>query len=108
MAQNYKILGQVASTGVTDYNLYTTPSGTQSIISTLSVCNAGAASSTYRIAVRPSGEAISQKHYIAYDATINQYDSTLLTLGVSLSGTDVVTVNAASGVVFNLFGVEIN
>lgn len=109
MAQNYKILGQVASSGVADYTLYTAPSGTQSIISTLSICNAGSASSTYRIAIRPSGEALNQKHYIAYDAALNQYDSTMLTLGLSLGGTDVITVRAgASGIVFNLFGVEIS
>lgn len=108
MAQTYKVLGQVASTGVANYTLYTVPSGTQSVISTISVCNAGSSSTTYRIAVRPSGETLAQKHYIAYDAAINQYDSTLLTLGISLSGTDVITgYSAGSGLVFNLFGVEI-
>jgi hypothetical protein len=108
MTQTYKILGQVAPSGATNTNLYTVPSGTQTIISTISICNTGTISTDYRIAIRPTGEAISGKHYIAYGAFAEPYNSTFLTLGLSLGSSDVVTVYAGSGLLsFGLFGIEI-
>jgi hypothetical protein len=108
MAQTYKVLGQVAPSGATNTDIYTVPSGTQSVISTISVCNSGIVSTDYRIAIRPTGEAISGKHYIAYNAFAEPYNSTFLTLGLSLGSSDVVTVYAGSGLLsFGLFGIEI-
>jgi hypothetical protein len=109
MAQTHKILGQVAPSGVSNTNLYTVPASTQAIVSTLSICNTGSASTTYRVAVRPTGEAIANKHYITYDSYAEANNSTFLTLGLSLGAADVVTVYAGSGVLsFGLFGVEIS
>lgn len=109
MAQTHKVLGQVAPSGVLNTDLYIVPSATQAIVSTLSVCNTGSASTTYRVAIRPTGEAIVDKHYIAYDSYAEANNSTFLTLGLSLGATDVVTVYAGTGVLsFGLFGVEIS
>jgi hypothetical protein len=108
MAQTYKILGQVAPSGASNTDLYTVPASTQAIVSTLSVCNTGTVSTSYRVAVRPTGESIASKHYIAYDAVAEPYNSTFLTLGLSLGSSDVVTVYAGSGILsFGLFGIEI-
>lgn len=107
MPQNYKVLGQSNPSATTLTTLYTTPSLTQAVGSTLSICNLGA-STTYRVAVRPSGEAIANKHYLVYDGAVNAGDSILLTLGISLAATDVVSVYAGTAnVAFSLFGVEI-
>jgi hypothetical protein len=109
MAINYKVLGQnnPSASGLT--TLYTTPSGTQTVCSTLNVCNLLSSSTTYRLAIRPSGAVIDNKHYIVYDNTIDANDSLMLTLGLSLGATDVVSVYAASsGVSFSLFGSEIS
>ena len=108
MPQTHKVLGQVnpAATGLT--TLYTVPSSTQTIGSTLSVCNISSSGTTYRIAVRPTGEAIANKHYLAYDSTIPANDSICLTLGLSLEATDVVSVYAGTAnLAFSLYGVEI-
>lgn len=108
MATTYKVLGQVQPAATTPTTLYLTPPYTSTVCSTLTVCNLGT-TTTYRIAIRPSGEALAAKHYIIYDATISQYDTVFLTLGVSLSTTDVVTVYAGtSNISFNLFGTEID
>jgi hypothetical protein len=65
-------------------------------------------STTYRVAVRPAGASIEDKHYVVYEAAINQFDTVMLTLGITLATTDVVTVRAATAdVSFNLFGSEI-
>ena len=109
MPTTYKVLGQVVPASGVDTTLYTVPSGTQAVVSTLSVCNISQSSSLYRIAVRPSGESLNNKHYIAYDAPIEQYESSLLTLGLSLGATDVITVRPlGSGIVFNAYGTEIS
>lgn len=109
MAINYKVLGQAAPSGEVATDLYTVPSATQAVASTLSVCNTGSASTLYRVAVRPSGETLASKHYIAYDAYAEANNSSFLTIGLSLGSTDVVTVYASSGTLsFGLFGTEIS
>jgi hypothetical protein len=108
MPTAYKVLGQVHPAAATATTLYTVPSATSAVCSTISICNLGV-STTYRIAVRPAGASLADLHYIAYEAAINQYDTVLLTVGITLATTDVVTVYAATAdVTFNLFGSEVS
>lgn len=108
MATVYKVLGQVEPSATTATTLYTVPSATSTVCSTLSICNTGV-STTYRVAIRPAGATLADLHYIVYEAAISQYDTTLLTLGITLATTDVVTVYAGTAnVVFNLFGSEVS
>jgi hypothetical protein len=108
MPQTYKVLGQNNPAASGSVDLYTVPSGYQAVASTISVCNLGQ-TCQYRIAVRPSGESISDKNYIIYNNYVNTEDSILLTLGISLGSTDVVSVYSTSNdVSFSLFGVEIS
>lgn len=107
MANVYKVLGQVNPAAVTATTLYTVPASTSAVCSTLSICNIGT-STTYRVAIRPAAATLANIHYIVFDAAIEQYNTTLLTLGITLATTDVVTVYAGTAnVVFNLFGSEI-
>lgn len=107
MPAAYKVLGQSNPAATTLTTLYTVPASTQAVASTLSICNLGT-SATYRVAVRPAGAAIANQHYIVYDASVNANDSVLLTLGISLASTDVVSVFASNASVsFSLFGSEI-
>lgn len=108
MATAYKVLGQSAPSATTATDLYTVPSATQAIISSLVVCNRSASDVTYRIAVRPAGAALANSHYVAYDVTVGASDSTTLTLGLALEATDVVTVYASTAdLTFSAFGSEI-
>jgi len=109
MPAAYKVLGQTnPSTANTLATLYTVPSATSAVCSTLSVCNTGTSGATFRVAVRPAGASISTAHYLIYDASVNSNDSVLLTLGISLAATDVVSVYASTtGLAFSLFGSEI-
>jgi hypothetical protein len=107
MPQAHKVLGQSSPAATTLTTLYTVPTATQAIASTLSVCNLGV-STTFRVAVRPAGASIANQHYLVYDASVNSNDSFYLTLGISLAATDVVSVFAGTAnVAFSLFGVEI-
>jgi hypothetical protein len=108
MATTYKVLGQVYPAADTLTTAYTVPGTTQTVVSTITVCNLGPTSTSYRIAVRPDGEAIANKHYIAYDASIAPQDTQTLTLGLTLGDTDIISVFSDLGTVaFNLFGSEI-
>lgn len=108
MASTYKVLGQSSPLVTTNTDLYTVPSLTQAVGSTLVACNRGAAPVTVRVAVRPAGAALANQHYIVYDTTVNAYDSFYLTIGIALATTDVVTVYTNTATVsFSLFGSEI-
>jgi hypothetical protein len=107
MPQTHKVLGQSNPSATTLTSLYTVPSSTQAIVSTLSVANLGV-STTFRVAVRPAGATLANQHYIVYDASVNANDSFYLTLGISLAATDVVSVYAGTAnLAFSLFGVEV-
>lgn len=108
MPTTHKVLGQSAPVAATPTALYTVPAATQAVCSTLSICNRDIAT-TYRVSVRPAGAAQDVKHYIAYDAVIAANDTIMLTLGITLAATDVVTVYAGtSALSFSLFGAEIS
>jgi hypothetical protein len=104
----YKVLGQSAPSATTATTLYTVPSATSTVVSTLAIANRSATAATYRIAIRPAGATLANEHYIAYNVTVGASDSTTLTLGITLAATDVITVYASTAdLTFNAFGSEI-
>jgi len=108
MATTYKVLGQSNPSATTATTLYTVPSATQTVVSTIVVCNQAASAATFRIAVRPDGASLAAQHYVAYDVTVGASDSTALTLGITLGDTDVITVYASTSTLsFSAFGSEI-
>lgn len=108
MAKSYKVLGQSNPIATTETTLYTVPSATQTVVSSITICNLAATDATYRIAIRPDAETLANKHYISYDSTIPANDTIGLTLGVTANAADVVTVYASTAsVAFNIFGSEI-
>jgi glucose-6-phosphate dehydrogenase assembly protein OpcA len=109
MATTYKVLGQVNPTAATPTTLYTVPAGTQTVVSTISVANLTAGELSFRIAIRPAGETLATKHYIAYDAKVSGNDTIFITVGATLGAGDVITVyESAADIAFNAFGSEIN
>jgi hypothetical protein len=110
MATAYKVLAQNNPSATTETTLYTSPSATSTVVSTLSIANLAGSSATYRIAVRPAADATTaNKHYIVYGATVAANDSTMLTLGITLAASDVITVFASSAnLSFAAFGSQIS
>jgi hypothetical protein len=109
MALTYKVLAQSAPAATTATDIYTVGSGKQAVVSTMTVANRAATSASYRIAIRPLGATLANQHYIAYDVTLLANDTTALTLGITLSATDVVTIYASSASTsFGIFGAEIS
>lgn len=104
----YKILGQSAPSATTSTDLYTVPSATEVIVSSLVVTNRAATSATYRISVSANGAALANEQYLVYDATIDGNETIALTLGLTLDATDKIRVYASSAnLSFNAFGTEI-
>lgn len=109
MPTTYKVLGQSAPSATTATTLYTVPSATSAVVSTLTVCNRDTSGGTYRVAVRPAGASLANQHYVAYDAALPASSTDTLTLGLTLAATDVVTVYASSAnFSFGLYGSEIS
>lgn len=109
MATAYKVLGQSAPSATTATTLYTVPSATETVVSTIVIANRAASAGSYRIAIRPDGATLANEHYLAYDVAIAANDSTALTLGITINASDVITVYASSAdMSFTAFGSEIS
>jgi glucose-6-phosphate dehydrogenase assembly protein OpcA len=102
-----KVLGQSNPSATTATTLYTVPSAKEAVISSIAIANLAASSATFRIAIRPAGASLANQHYLAYDVTLGAADTTIITVGITLATTDVVTVYASTAnVAFSAFGDE--
>ncbi len=110
MPTTYKILAQSAPAAATPAILYgPVGTGISTVVSTIAVCNRGAAQTTYRISLRQGGEPDATKQYLVYDATIAANSTATYTLGVTLAAADVIYVQALlATVTFQAFGSEIS
>jgi hypothetical protein len=109
MATTYKILAQSAPISNTATPLYgPVGAGIQTVVSTISICNRGNASSTYRISVRENGAADTAKQYLVFDTTIPATSTVTYTLGITLRTGDAIYVySSTNNLSFNAFGSEI-
>ena len=115
MARTYKILGQDVTNGdgSTMTTLYTVPSSTQAVISSVVIAGGtggAGAGSTARLVVKPtSATSLGQKHYLCYDINVPAKDTVTLTLGITLDAAAVVQAASNNSTVsFNVFGAEIS
>ena len=109
MAVSYKVLGQLKPTAATAETLYTVPTGAgnYAVVSSLAINNITQDTTNIRVAVRPAGATLEDKHYIIYSSVLNAFQTQVYTIGITLGQTDVVTVYDALGKCsFNLFGSE--
>ena len=107
MPTTYKILGQITGSSATS-SLYTSPSGTQTVVSSLVVANRSTSNSTYWIAAVSSGSTLSAEDWLAFQIPITGSDSTALTLGITLGPFDQIQVSGLPTGSFNLFGSQIS
>jgi glucose-6-phosphate dehydrogenase assembly protein OpcA len=108
MPTTYKVLGQSNPAATTATTLYTVPSATQTVVSSITIANHESSSAKYRIAVRVAGAPMAASQYIAYDVAVGAADTTVLTLGLTLGATDIITIYASTAnLSFAAFGSEI-
>jgi hypothetical protein len=106
MATSYKVIAQYITTSTDLETLWTVPSSTEAVISTIIVANLSSSARTFSIAIRPNGDTINNKHYIAKDVPVAGNDSTTLTLGITVDAADVISVQSSvtGELSFNAFG----
>ena len=109
MATTYKVLGQITPSAASATTLYTVPAVTQTVVSTLIACNQDTATCTIRVAVRPNGETLASKHYLAFEVVLAASQTITFTLGITADAADVLTIQSSNAVTsFNAFGSEIS
>jgi hypothetical protein len=109
MSNNYKVLGQSAPAATTDTTVYTVPANRSAVCSSITVCNRSATLvASFRIAVVPSGGGLGNSSYIFYDACLEERETLIKVMGITLAAGDTVHVYASTAnLTFNLFGNEI-
>jgi hypothetical protein len=109
VATTYKVLGQAAPASASMTALYTVPSATEAVLSTITICNRGGSSGTVRMAVRPNSASLANQHYFVYDAAVAANDSLFLTVGATMDASDVLDVYASTASFsFHAYGSELS
>ncbi len=110
MPTTYKVLGQSAPADTNNANLYTVPSSTSAVVSSIVVTNTTSLSATFRIFARIGGAAAATSNAIAYDLTLAPSSTKIFTIGITLATTDIITVRSgtANALTFSAFGSEIS
>lgn len=110
MPSTYKILGQSAPSDSNNTDLYTVPSSSSAVISTLIVSNVSSSAATCRIFVVPSAGSASTANAIIYDGPITENDFKAITIGITLAQGDKIVVQSSVGnsLTFQAFGSEVS
>lgn len=118
MPSLYRNIAQISPAATTSTDLYTCPASTSVVVSTIVICNQNATNQTIRLSVRSgtaasgSGTAAigstatpSGSSYVFYNTLVYANSSLAVTVGLTLTAAEVVTVYAsAANVSFLLFG----
>jgi hypothetical protein len=108
MPSTKKVLFQSSPGATTLTAVYTVPAATETVVSSLFVCNRGATDTTFRISVAIGGAADANQQYIYYNVDIPANDSFNATVGLTLGAGDVIRVYAAAAQLsFSGYGVEL-
>jgi hypothetical protein len=109
MPINYKILGQAHPANTSDTDLYTVPSSTQAVISTLTVTNVTGASVNARVWIRNNGAATAHANAVLFDVPVAANSVAAFTLGLTVDAADIISVRSSTGntLTFQAFGSEI-
>lgn len=108
MTDTVKILGQSNPSAATLTVAYTVPTNTSAVISSMWICELGAGTPTFRIAILSKGEAVTENSpYVFFDKALVANQTIVAPGGVTLGQGDQVSVYASDGnVSFSVFGVE--
>jgi hypothetical protein len=109
MGFTYKTLGQVAPADTNNADVYTVPSATQAVVSSIVVCNTTSSATTFRVFQRLNGAAAGTSNAIVYDQSIPANSTTSIETKITMDAADVLTVRSAVGnaLTFTVNGSEI-
>lgn len=109
MAFGYKILGQAAPADTSNADLYTVGAGKEAIVSSIAIANVTGTDATYQIYIRPAGAAAADANALVKGTTAAANTTTIIQAGITLSATDVITVQSGTGaaLTFHAYGTEV-
>jgi hypothetical protein len=108
----YKILGQIQTTANVLTTIYTVPAATNTMISTITICNQSPNTVSINVAANVSGSAVTTRNFIVSGYALGAAETLVLEPRVSLNvgsilSANVTGANASSNISINAFGVEI-
>jgi hypothetical protein len=108
----YKILGQIQPSGNVLTTIYTVPASTNTMVTTITVCNQSANTVSVNVAANVSGSAVTTKNYIVTNYSLGAAETLVLEPRISLNvgsilSANITGANASSNISINAFGVEI-
>ena len=109
----YKILGQIQPTGNVLTTIYTVPASTNTMVTTITICNQSQNTVSVNIAANVSGSAVTTKNYIVTNYSLGGAETLVLEPRISLNVGSILSANitganaSVSNVSINAFGVEI-
>lgn len=108
----YKILGQVQTTANVLTTIYTVPAATNTMISTITICNQSVNTVSVNVAANVSGSAVATKNFIVSGYSLGAAETLVLEPRISLNvgsilSANITGANASSNISINAFGVEI-
>ena len=111
MPTSYKVLGQLQGTASTSTyaTLYTVPENTETIISTISVCNTSTSDYKFRIAIGTTTTP-SSANWIVFDSFISGNDTSFITVSLTMDDVNkyMVISSESNSLSFSVFGSEIS
>jgi len=111
MPQSFKRLGAINPSANTQTNVYVVPAATESVISTITICNQTTSNASYSLILMPSSIFASPAgaaHFIVRGATVPAADSIILTIGLTANAGSVLAANTNNNSIsFAAFGSEI-
>jgi hypothetical protein len=110
MATNYKYSQIQGTAGTGTYaTLYTTPSATQAVISSIVITNQSSSAVTVRIGLDTTAGTPAASEFLVYDAAIAGNDTVALTLGITMPASNFIRVSSSANTCnFSAFVSEIS
>jgi hypothetical protein len=109
MPQTYKLLGQVNPTANTPANVYSVPASTEGIVNSIIISNLSSSNASFSLTVRPTSEALADKHFIVRGCVIPASDTLTMTLSLTMQTNAVLAANTnSSNLSISAHGVEIS
>lgn len=97
MATAYKYSQVQGTAGTGTYaTLYTTPSATQAVISSIVICNQSSSAITFRIGMEDAAATPTASEFLVFDAVIAGNDTIALTLGVAMPAEKFIRVSSSA------------
>ena len=108
----YKILGQIQTTANALTTIYTVPASTNTVVTTITICNQSANTVSVNVAANVSGSAVTTRNFIVSGYSLGAAETLVLEPRISLNvgsilSANITGANASSNISINAFGVEI-